>query len=281
MLCLWAIPYGLGAGAVDAALNNYVALHYASRHMNWLHCFWGVGAAVSPYIMSWALTGQMGWESGYRIVGIIQIVLTAILFFSLPLWTKRKNALAEEKHSAPALSLPQIFRIRGVPYILLAFLGYCALETTTGLWASSYLVLGRGISTEVAARYASLFYLGITAGRFLSGFVSNRLGDRKMIRIGLAVMLVGLAALWVPLAADWLCLAGLAVIGLGCAPITLPSSTPPPATSGAKIPRPSWACRWPAPMWAPPSCPRCSGSSRGISASASTRPSCCVSRYSR
>jgi len=219
MLCLWAVPYGLGAGAVDAALNNYVALHYASRHMSWLHCFWGVGAAVSPYIMSYCLTRGSGWSSGYRTISVIQIVLTAVLFMSLPLWKGRKSIVQDQADAAPPLSLREILQIKGVKYVLLAFFGYCALETTTGLWASSYLVMTKGISTETAARYASFFYLGITFGRLLCGFIADRLGDRRMIRIGVAVILAGIAAVGLPFGIDWICLGGLIVIGLGCAPV--------------------------------------------------------------
>lgn len=219
MLCIWAIPYGLGAGAVDAALNNFVAVHYASRHMNWLHCFWGVGAAASPYIMSYYLTNGLGWNSGYRTVSIIQIILTALLFISLPLWRKQRNSLPNEKTPSPNLKLPQILHIKGVKFVLLAFFGYCALETTTGLWASSYLVSGRGINSGTAAKYASLFYLGITFGRFLCGFIANRVGDRRMIYIGIAAIFVGITAIWLPINTDWVCLYGLIIIGLGCAPV--------------------------------------------------------------
>ncbi|MCL2081047.1 MAG: MFS transporter [Oscillospiraceae bacterium] len=218
MLCLWAVPYGLGAGAIDAALNNYVALHYASRHMNWLHCFWGVGATISPYIMGYCLTNGLGWSMGYRSVSVIQVILTAVLFVSLPLWKRRGGGDGRNK-DAPVLKLSQILRIKGVKYILLAFFGYCALESTTGLWASSYLVLGRGVSPETAARYASLFFLGITGGRFLSGFAANKVGDRNMIKIGVAVIFAGIAAVWLPVGPDWVCLYGLIVIGLGCAPV--------------------------------------------------------------
>ncbi|MEA4897828.1 MAG: MFS transporter [Christensenellaceae bacterium] len=218
MLCVWAIPYGLGAGAVDAALNNYVALHYASRHMNWLHAFWGVGAAVSPLIMGHSLASGMGWTGGYRTVSIMQMALTACLFAGLSLW-KGQKAASEEQKKAPSLTLSQIMRIKGVKFILPAFLCYCALETTTGLWASSFLVLQRGVSPEVAAKYASFFFIGIMTGRFLCGFISDRIGDRNMIRIGIGVVLAGILAVWLPVKADWLCLNGLIVIGLGCAPV--------------------------------------------------------------
>lgn len=217
-LCLWAIPYGLGAGAIDAALNNYVALHYASRHMSWLHCFWGVGAAISPYIMSFCLTNGYGWNSGYRSVSLIQMVLTAVLFISLPLWKKREAA-EETETPTKALGLSQALKIKGVPYVLLAFFAYCALEASTGLWASSYLVEYKGVSAETAARFAALFYLGITFGRFLCGFVAERCGDRKMIRLGIWGALLGILLVLLPLPVDMFALAGLIVIGFGCAPI--------------------------------------------------------------
>jgi fucose permease len=219
MLCMFAIPYGLGAGAVDAALNNYVALHYASRHMNWLHCFWGVGATTGPYIMGFALTGGFGWNGGYRTIFIIQIILAAVLLFSLPLWKRQKTQFQGERGLAPVLKLSQIVRIKGVKYVLPAFFAYCAVEATAVLWASSYLVLGRGISPETAATYASLFFLGITGGRFLSGFVANKIGDQGMIKIGITVIFTGIAAVWLPVEADWVSLYGLVIIGLGCAPI--------------------------------------------------------------
>jgi len=218
MLCVWAIPYGLGAGAVDAALNNYVALHYTSRHMNWLHCFWGVGASISPYIMSYCLISDKDWNGGYRTVSVMQIVLTAVLFISLPLW-KNRNMPAPDEARARALKLSEIIRIKGVRFILPAFFGYCALEATTFLWASSYLFQHRGINTETAARYASLFFIGITVGRFLCGIISDKIGDRNMIRIGIGIIFTGIAALLIPLKADWLCLNGLVIIGLGCAPV--------------------------------------------------------------
>lgn len=218
-ICLWAIPYGLGAGAVDAALNNYVALHYASRHMSWLHCFWGVGASISPYIMGYFLGTKFGWQGGYRAVSVIQIVLTIALFSSLKLWRNKKAGTDGSGKVSKPLSVFQAVRIRGVPFILIAFFGYCALETTTGLWASSYLVEHRKVGVETAAMFASLFYLGITFGRFLNGFVADRFGDRKLIRYGVTVMIVGVSMVGIPLKTDVLALAGLIVIGLGCAPV--------------------------------------------------------------
>ena len=219
-LCLWAIPYGLGAGAIDAALNNFVALHYSSRHMSWLHCFWGVGASISPYIMSAALTRSGSWQTGYRTVGVIQVVLTALLFLSLPLWKAVKSKDdAENGDAPPLLGLRGALRISGVPLILIAFCAYCGGETTAGLWASSYLVGARGIAPKTAASFASLFYLGITFGRFLNGFVADRMGDRRMIRVGIAVMALGVVLILLPLRNDLFSLAGLVIFGLGCAPV--------------------------------------------------------------
>lgn len=169
--------------------------------------------------MSYCLTNGFGWKNGYRTISLIQIVLTAILFISLPLWSRQKRSLSNEQISAPILTLSQIFSIKGVKYILPAFFGYCALETTTGLWAASYLVSARGISTETAAKYAALFYLGITFGRFLCGFAANKVGDRNMIRIGIVITFVGIAAVWFPIKTDLICLYGLIIIGFGCAPV--------------------------------------------------------------
>lgn len=218
-LCFWAIPYGLGAGAVDAALNNYVALHYASRHMSWLHCFWGVGTAVSPYIMSYYLTRGSDWPAGYRSVSMIQGVLTAILFVSLPLWKRNAAVSNGDEKPAMALSLLQALKIKGVKLVLVTFFGYCALESTAGLWASSYLVQHRGIDAVTAAKFASLFYLGITFGRFLSGFVADKIGDRRLIRSGIITAIIGIVLVGLPVGFNTIALVGLVVTGLGCAPV--------------------------------------------------------------
>jgi len=219
MLCVFAIPYGLGAGAVDAALNNYVAVNYASRHMNWLHCFWGVGAAAGPYILSHYLLSGSTWNSGYRAIAIIQLFLTVILFMSLPLWKNQQIKKSNDNDHRKILKLSEILRIKGIKYVLLTFFAYCALESTAGLWASSFLVIRKGADADMAARYASFFYVGITAGRFLSGFVSDKIGNRNMIRAGICVMFMGITAVLLPPKADILCLSGLIVIGLGCAPV--------------------------------------------------------------
>lgn len=217
MLCLWAIPYGLGAGSVDASLNNYVALHYASRHMSWLHCMWGVGASVGPAIMGYALAGGQGWPMGYRYISLIQIALTAVLLFSLPLWKGRAQAPNGAGEGRP-MKLHEVLAIPGAKAVMLTFFCYCAVEGTAGLWASSYLVLQRGVAAETAAGFASLFYLGITAGRAASGFLTLKFNDTQMIRIGQAILLTGILALLLPLGQD-AALAGFVLLGLGCAPI--------------------------------------------------------------
>ncbi len=221
-LCLWAIPYGLGAGSVDASLNNYVALHYASRHMSWLHCMWGVGASLGPYIMGYVLSGGQGWNMGYRYIAILQIVLTAILIFSLPLWKKPgtdDTGRTDGEKKAKPLSLREIISIPGAKEIVITFFCYCALEQTTGLWASSYLMLRRGLSAETAAGFASMFFIGITAGRAFSGFLTMKLNDTQMIRLGEGLVLFGIALLFLPFGGSTAALLGLIIIGLGCAPV--------------------------------------------------------------
>ena len=219
-LCLWAIPYGLGAGSVDASLNNYVALHYKSKHMSWLHCMWGVGASAGPYIMGFVMTHGGSWSGGYRSIALIQIVLTAILFCSLPLWKGRPQVTddAGNQVEAKPLSLRQVLKIRGVKQVLVCFFCYCALEQTTGLWASSYLTLHKGVRPETAAGFASMFFLGITAGRALSGFLTMRLSDVQMIRLGQGLIGGGIVIMLLPLGAA-ASLAGFVIIGLGCAPV--------------------------------------------------------------
>ena len=220
MLCLWAIPYGLGAGSVDASLNNYVALHYESRHMSWLHCMWGLGATIGPYIMGFALTNNLGWNMGYRIIGIFQVCLTFFLFLSLPLW-KGRSASANGNSSGTddrPLSLPEIIRIPGSKEVMICFLCYCGIEQTAGLWASSYMNIFKGVAAETAAAYAGMFFIGITLGRAVSGFLTFRFNDTQMIRLGQALILFGIGVMLLPLGEKF-SLFGLIIIGLGCAPI--------------------------------------------------------------
>ena len=215
-LCLWAIPYGLGAGSVDAALNNYVALHYESRHMSWLHCMWGIGAAGGPVIMGWALAGST-WQNGYRIISILQIVLTAVLIFSLPLWQTPADTGAGEDFTLEHRTLPQLMKVPGVPEVMCCFALYNGLEAVAGMWAASYCTLVHGLDATTAASWASLFYLGITVGRFFSGFLTMKFNDQQMIRLGQTLIAVGIALLLLPGSA--VLPVGLVVIGLGCAPI--------------------------------------------------------------
>lgn len=233
VLLLMAIPYGLGAGGVDAALNNYVAIHYESKHMSWLHCMWGVGASLGPYIMGFALSGGQGWAWGYRYISIMQIVLTAVLVLSLPMWKSRTavpaaagtagSADGNAKTTVPTerkpLGLSGVLAIRGAKEILIMFFCYCAIESTAGLWASSYMVMHDGVDKTTAASFASLFYVGITIGRALSGFMTMRFSDPVMIRIGQCVLLLGVLLVTLPLPGTWGTVVGLVTIGLGCAPI--------------------------------------------------------------
>ena len=231
MLILFSVPYGLGAGAIDAALNNYIALHYSARHMSWLHCFWGVGAIVSPFIMSYALTSST-WNDGCRIVGYIQLGIAALLLVTLPVWkiNSKKTDVVEQK----SIGLLGALKIKGVPFILIGFFAYCAAEATAMQWASTYFVEVKHLSEAQAAQFASLFYIGITAGRFLSGFVSAKIGDRRMIIIGASVLTLGIILLVIPVTAAELSLAGFVIIGLGCAPIYPSIIHSTPANFGAE-----------------------------------------------
>lgn len=218
-LCLWAIPYGLGAGSVDAALNNFVALHCKAKHMSWLHCFWGIGATGGPYIMGLCLSRGMGWQAGYRTISFLQMALTLILLLSLPLWKKQELPLSGGETVRPQTpKWGKLLKRPGVKAALTAFFFYSALELTTGLWGSSYMVAVRGISAETAAKWISLFYLGITAGRFFSGFLTLRFSDDAMVRLGEGTAIVGILLMLLPLHNLFLCL-GLILTGLGCAPI--------------------------------------------------------------
>ena len=216
MLCIIAIPYGLGAGGVDASINNYAAIHYASRHMSWLHCMWGIGASTGPYLLAAAMTNG-SWNLGYRWVAILQIVLTAVLFLTLPLWKEEKTNTKNSVKTKP-LSIKEIFAIPGAKEVMAAFFCYCALESTAGLWASSYLVMEHGVSKETAAGLATLFYTGITVGRGISGFVTYKLSDKNMIRLGQIIIAVGISLIIIPLG-EKTAMAGIVLVGFGCAPI--------------------------------------------------------------
>ena len=215
LLIIFAVPYGLGAGAIDAALNNYVALHYKAKHMSWLHCFWGVGAIISPFIMSFALK-NLNWNSGYRIVGFIQPAIALLLLVTLPVWKINKT---ESTADTKRVGLTAALKIKGVPFLLIGFFAYCAAEATAMYWASTYFTEVKGISGDRAASFAALFYIGITLGRFASGFITERLGDRRMILLGTGILACGIMILLIPVQSYMTAFAAFLVIGFGCAPI--------------------------------------------------------------
>ena len=215
LLIIFAVPYGLGAGAIDAALNNYVALHYKAKHMSWLHCFWGVGAIISPFIMSFALK-NLNWNSGYRIVGFIQLAIALLLLVTLPVWKINKT---ESTADTKRVGLTAALKIKGVPFLLIGFFAYCAAEATAMYWASTYFTEVKGISGDRAASFAALFYIGITLGRFASGFITERLGDRRMILLGTGILACGIMILLIPVQSYVTAFAAFLVIGFGCAPI--------------------------------------------------------------
>lgn len=215
MLIIFAVPYGLGAGAIDAALNNYIALHYKAKHMSWLHCFWGVGTIVSPFVMSYALKYE-NWSVGYRVVGSIQLAIAILLLITLPVWNVNKQSSGAKSKS---VGLIGALKIKGVPFLLTGFFAYCAAEATAMYWASTYFSEVRSISAEKAASFASLFYIGLTVGRFLSGFITDRLGDRKMIISGSTILIFGIFCLFIPTSSYLLAAVAFVVIGFGCAPI--------------------------------------------------------------
>ena len=215
LLCLWAVPYGLGAGCVDAGLNNYVANHYASRHMSWLHCMWGVGAAIGPYVMGYVLTCGQSWNRGYLYIAIFQVLLTAVLFLSMSKW---KTTGSEGDSGHEPMSLKGLLSLPGACEVVLIFLCYGAIESIAGHWSSSYMVLHLSMPEERAASLAAMFYLGITAGRALSGFVTLRFNDRQMAYMGMTAVLSGLIIMLVS-RSERLCIVGFSIMGFGCAPI--------------------------------------------------------------
>ena len=227
-LFLFAIPLGLGAGAVDTGLNNYVATHYKAHHMSWLHCSWGVGATMGPIIMAQFISTQNSWRSGYLAIAGMQFALVVILFFALPLWRKvGENSKINEKNEQenPENSLDETefdnkkaWEISGIKLALLSFLFYCGAEATVGLWGSSYLVNIKNISIDVAAKWVSMYYAGITIGRFITGFITLKMSNRKLIRLGQIIALVGAVLLLLPFPSSW-SLVGFIMVGLGLAPI--------------------------------------------------------------
>jgi hypothetical protein len=238
MLLLFAIPYGLGAGSVDAALNHYVALHYSSRHMNWLHCMWGIGASIGPYIMGFVLQRGFSWSKGYLLIGMLQAGLTFLLFLSLGLWKEKeedKNDLVkvemhEGEEGKKAMSFREILRIPGAKECIASFFFYCAIEQTIGLWSGSFMVYSLRIDAKLAASFVALFYFGITFGRFLAGIFSAKWKDEELILGGIAILFLGIALLFPAGLSSGKQLFGMELrqvfvilsllfMGLGCAPI--------------------------------------------------------------
>lgn len=230
-LCLLAIPLGLGAGAVDAALNNFVALHFSARHMSWLHSFWGVGATAGPVIMSLAITRLGHWQGGYRVVSIIQIGLVILLFLSLPVWRSFHESKTES--TIRVKNRQPIWGLAGIVPALTGFFSYCALETTAGLWGATYLAQTKGVAAGIAAGWVSMYYLGITIGRFLNGILTARHSNPTLIRAG--QFLIGCGAVLLLLFNQTVFnLTGLILIGLGCAPIFPSMLHETPARFGAE-----------------------------------------------
>jgi len=218
MLIIFGIPYGLGAGSIDACLNNYVALHFESKHMSWLHCMWGIGASISPYIMAYALTRFGEWNKGYLIVSIIQAIITLIILLSFKVWKRNDNKEdIESNNTTKSLSIKEILSIKGAKACFIMFFCYCSFECTSFLWASSYLRIHSKVSEVVAANLACLFYIGMTVGRFINGFLTMKISDNKLIRIGSIIVFIGASILFIPV--QMCSFIGLVIMGLGCAPI--------------------------------------------------------------
>ena len=232
MLCLWAVPYGLAAGCIDSAINNYVALHYRSRHMSWLHCFWGVGTVISPCVMSWALR-HSGWQLGYRTVALMQLAIGGVLVLTLPVWNIHRDE-AQTARAGQVLGIRGALKIKGAPTLFVGFFAYCGAEGTSILWASSYLAGERGFSAQRAAASAAVLYVGITVGRFVSGFIADKVGDRGMIRLGTGVIAAALAVLALPGGGELGALLGLGLLGLGNAPVYPAIIHATPANFGAE-----------------------------------------------
>ena len=230
VMLFFAIPYGLGAGSVDAALNHYVAVHYSGRSMNWLHCMWGIGAALGPYILGFVLQRGESWRSGYLVLSMIQATLTIVLFLSLGLWGKEEKDEKTEEKKTP-MSFRQILSITGAKECLVSFFLYCAIEQTLGLWSGSFMVYSLKIEAKLAASFVALFYFGITFGRFLAGILAAKWQDEALILGGCGILFLGLVLLFCSMVPSQevklfgmelrqiLVICALLLSGLGCAPI--------------------------------------------------------------
>ena len=222
LLCLLAIPLGFGAGSIDAGGNGFLALHYSAKHMSWLHCFWGVGATAGPAIMAFSLIQLNGWTIGYRIVGFIMLAVAVVLFASLSRWKKVHpvNKEQPEIHADSETDVPStstLLRLRGARLSILLFFVTGGLEMTLGLWGSTYLVLARGVARETATSWLALYYLGLTVGRFIFGFIAARLQSQNVIRIGQGLIALGVIVILLPF--DTSLMPGFILLGLGIAPL--------------------------------------------------------------
>lgn len=219
VMCFWAIILGIGAGAIDVALNNYVAIHYSATHMSFLHCFYGVGVSVSPYILSLVIAGNFGWRGGYRIAFAIQLIITLLLFLSLPLWRKAHGGENEsEENTHKDLSFRSVLKIPGVKMMCSLFIASCAIECTCGGWGSTFLVEYKHLPAEKAAQIIMIYYIGMTLGRFLSGVLAAKLHSWKIIKLGQIVLGLALLLLILP-GGIYLCALGMFLIGLGNGPL--------------------------------------------------------------
>ena len=219
VMCFWAIILGVGAGAIDVALNNYVAIHYSATHMSFLHCFYGVGVSVSPYILSLVIAGNFGWRGGYRIAFAIQLIITLLLFLALPLWRKAHGGENEsEENTHKDLSFGRVLKIPGVKMMCSLFIASCAIECTCGGWGSTFLVEYKHLPAEKAAQIIMIYYIGMTLGRFLSGVLAAKLHSWKIIKLGQIVLGLALLLLILP-GGVYLCALGMFLIGLGNGPL--------------------------------------------------------------
>lgn len=216
-LCLFSLPYGFGAGAIDAALNDYVARNYSSKHMSWLHSFWGVGTIISPFVMSFTLVNAT-WNKGYQIIGMVQVCIGIILILSYPLW-KSTVSSANASHKEKNFKLNEALEVRGVKSLLVGIFAYCAAEATVMSWSSTYLSSVKDVNPNQAVGFGSLVFIGLTVGRFLSGFLMDKFGDRLMIKIGTFISLFGICILMIPSTHTNVSLVSLVIIGFGFAPI--------------------------------------------------------------
>lgn len=223
-LYLLAVPFGIGSGLIESSINNYLANHYSSRHMSWLHCFWSLGSVISPFIMGAFLANNSNWRGGYLTIGFIQVALIVLLLATSFLWRVngagffKVTGAGVKTNNAKPVSFRKLFKLKGIWFILFAFTAYCAFQRTAMLWASSYLVDVRGFAEDAAASYASMVFIGVTVGRFLGGFIADKLGDRRMIRYGIYLALFGAVLLLIPVQSELLAIVALIIIGLGAAP---------------------------------------------------------------